>query len=1067
MLHKIIHPRYPDFVMLLSRRVLKRFWIAGPRPAATRLVNRAFDKPDVARIFTLLRFAQPCSFGRGSTLRPVAAVLGLLLAVRAFAVPLDLASPADSSIQPPAGGGGDSWKPVLSPDGRFVLFASTANNLVLAGTNTSFLSQMPGNLNVFLRDRTNGTTTLVSINLAGTGGGNDDSIPTGLSTNGQFALFESTASDLVPGDTNKASDVFLRDLVGGTTTLVSPATSGGCASGASSQSVMTPDGRHVAFSSLATNLVADDTNGIADIFVRDRQTGLTVLASPGATLSGSVIGSSSDSPQITPDGRYVAFFSSATNLVPQLTVSTSSPAAIGEIYVRDLVAGSTVLASAGAHDLIADRPISYNHVLSEDGQYVAFESSAYSPTNAGFIQRYSLVGGYIDIVHTNAVATYAYRHFRSVDMTPDGRFITFLAGPLTNSSVCVWDALTDTTNLVSGDAGNSVQTNSVCDMPTIDSTGRYVAFLSTATNLTTNVVSGGFHLYIRDLQTATTELVDVGTNGTGPARDFLNEPQVGPDGHWIAFDCTDGNLVANDNNHAYDVFLRDRIMGSTELVSVRNATLPSQTTAGSSFEPMASASTDGRYVAFACALDGIVPGYTNAMRGICVRDLVAGTNRLASVDINGLGNANGHSTAPVISGNGRYVAFVSSATNLSVADKNKFEDVFVRDLQSDNTTLVSMNSSGTSSGNGASSSPQISANGRYVLFSSSANNLAPGSFSISNIFLRDLQSGTNIAITRTGSPCAAMSSDGRFVAFCGFPMNMVYVWDLELKKNVFTNSTASSRSLMIAVSDDGSRVAAQAASQFYLSDLVSGSNWVVNATASKLQFTADGRWLVFATPAALVADDTNGVTDVYLCDMQSRSNFLVSRGYQSPLLCGNAQSDSPTISADGRFVAFRSLADNLVPADTNRVPDIFLYDRQADITELVSASESGSRAANNRSFAPVFSGDGRTLVFQSWASDLVGRDFNQSSDLFVLRLNSTNSTAALVGEIIYAPTFGSNPVLTWQAVPGKSYRVQFKDRLTDAVWQPLNGNVTLVGDCAYANDLSPAPARRFYRIQAD
>jgi len=178
---------------------------------------------------------------------------------------------------------------------------------------------------------------------------------------------------------------------------------------------MTPDGRYVAFASAANDLVPNDTNGIQDIFVRDTQAGQTFLTSPGA-IGAASNGASSDSPEITSDGRYVAFRSTATNLV------YSSPLVINEIYVTDLIAGKTILVSTNAHNLLAGTPISYNHVISDDGQFVVFESSSGA---AGIIQRYNLQTGFTDLLYTNAVASTVYNHFRSVDMTPDGRFVTF------------------------------------------------------------------------------------------------------------------------------------------------------------------------------------------------------------------------------------------------------------------------------------------------------------------------------------------------------------------------------------------------------------------------------------------------------------------------------------------------------------------------------------------------------------------------------------------------------------------------------------------------------------------
>src|SRR2546427_763143 len=269
------------------------------------------------------------------------------VALTTAAGPFQLVSVRDPSQGPPAGGSGDSWGPILSSDGRFVLFSSTANNLVTASNGNALPVLIAPHLNVFLRDRAAGTTTLVSANLGGTGGGNGDSIPTGISTNGRYACFESSASDLISGDTNGVIDVFVRDLASNTTALVSRRIFGGPGNGVCRNSTMTPDGRYVAFVSAGTNLVAGDTNGISDVFVRDLQFGTTTLVSVGAknTNSTSSSAATSESPDITPDGRYVAFFSTATNLVP----GAGSP---GEVYVRDLAAGTTAWASTNARALL-------------------------------------------------------------------------------------------------------------------------------------------------------------------------------------------------------------------------------------------------------------------------------------------------------------------------------------------------------------------------------------------------------------------------------------------------------------------------------------------------------------------------------------------------------------------------------------------------------------------------------------------------------------------------------------------------------------------------------------------
>src|SRR5690348_16011607 len=228
-----------------------------------------------------------------------------------------LVSATAPEFAPPAGGGGDSDLPVISRDGRYVLFASTASNLATLPTNRPVPALFPAPLNVYLRDRLKGSTVLVSVSRDGTAGEDADSVPIGVSTNGRYALFESTADNLVAGDTNNAADVFVRDLLAGTTILVSVAADGGFGDDASYSSAMSPDGRYVAFASAADNLVPGDTNGIPDVFVRDVVNQVTTWVSVGAQdRPGYYYGVSSDSPALTPDGKYVAFYSTASNVVP-------------------------------------------------------------------------------------------------------------------------------------------------------------------------------------------------------------------------------------------------------------------------------------------------------------------------------------------------------------------------------------------------------------------------------------------------------------------------------------------------------------------------------------------------------------------------------------------------------------------------------------------------------------------------------------------------------------------------------------------------------------------------------
>lgn len=222
--------------------------------------------------------------------RGVLIILCFFPAVVSFAQNVQLVSALGNANQPSTGGNGLSYLSVVTPDGRYVLFSSTANNLAPTNSDGPVPGVMMPELNVFLRDRVAGTTTLVSVNPAG-GSADESCQPTGISTNGQYALFESTADNLAAGCTNTVNNVFVRDLVNNLTTLVSVSTNGVEGNGNSFESAITPNGRYVVFSSAASNLVTNDNNGIQDVFVRDLVAGTTTLVSVGA-VSALTVGSS-------------------------------------------------------------------------------------------------------------------------------------------------------------------------------------------------------------------------------------------------------------------------------------------------------------------------------------------------------------------------------------------------------------------------------------------------------------------------------------------------------------------------------------------------------------------------------------------------------------------------------------------------------------------------------------------------------------------------------------------------------------------------------------------------------
>jgi hypothetical protein len=1027
----------------------------------------------------------------------------------------------DLNMPAPAGAGGDSSSPVISEDGRFVLFTSTAENL--ASNNISPVTGLlPRRMNVFLRDRLAGTTVLVSARLDGLAGGNGDSTPAAISTNGQFTLFESAASDLVSGDTNNARDIFVRDTQTGTTTLISVSTNGGSGNGLSRNASLTSDGRFVVFASAASNLVANDTNSIVDVFVRDGQTATTTLVSVGAKLVGGSLASRSDAPEITPDGRYVVFYSTATNLIPGMTLA-------GEIYVRDLVAGTTTLASTNARSIAlsalgSTNVFSCNHSISADGRYVAFEvatTNANSVATPGLILRHDLQTAITDTAFTNArVPMMPPEDIHTLDLTPDGRFISFIAN--TDSTgvgthVRCWDSQSGTNTIISLDLGSNIVAGAICDWPLVDASGRYVAFLCNATNLTTNALTGEFHWFVRDTLTCTTTLVDVDTNGIGAGVIADAPTAMSRDGRYVAFDTLDNGIVANDRNRAPDVFLRDLTSGTSELISMHHPALPTLSASANSGIATFTVSTNGRYAAFSSDADDLVPEDRNGYRDVFVRDLISGTTLLVSVSTNG-STANGMSFEPFISVDGRYVAFTSTAKDLTAGDTNSFEDVFVRDLLLGTTKLASVSTNNTS-GNGDSRQPTVSADGRHVTFFSEARNLVTGASALSTyLFARDMTAGTN-RLLLANIAGRAVTPDGSKVAFApsSSPLNL-HVWNSSSLTTTTLVIGSSFTLLPIAISPNGQRVAYRSGASIKIASLQTGTNWsvITNAVAGNgifhtPSFSFDGRFLAFANLATNSLSDTNAVTDIYLHDSQVGTNLLVSRAYGAGL-SPNALSDSPSISRDGRFIAYRSRATNIAPTDFNETSDIFLFDRINNATILVSTGNSKSSTANHFSKAPIFSSDGQTLLFQSWASDLKDGDYNQSSDLFALSLDSESFTdsdndlmddsweqdyfktlardgagdfdsdgandlyefqsgtnpadphSSFSAQITTPIAPGENPQLSWPMQPWRTARVQFKNDLSDAAWQDLVGNISIFGTNGAATDLSPAADKRFYRI---
>jgi len=400
----------------------------------------------------------------------------------------------------------------LSANGRYVVFSSMATNLV-AGVS---------GLQVYRHDRAAGVTALVSVSKTGTpsmAGG----LAASVSADGRFVAFASPGNDLVNGDTNNAIDIFLRDMVAGTTAMVSatqtgaPADLGAIANSVAGKREISDDGRFVAFASTATNLVLTPNNGKAQVYVKDMLTGLVTRASVDATNAAG--DDTSSAPALSGNGRVVAFLSQAANFSPLSTSHTT------QLFARDLEAGTTILESVTT----AGAPVLQQAVsaaaLSFDGRFMAFESRAQLDARDKDI-------GTLDVflrdraLHTTVLASLsslavAGADSRGPSISADGRWVGFqslddklVTGDANGlQDVFVYDRTTEAVTLVSqNDAGQQV--NAASSGASVSSDGRFVVLMSAASNLVMSPTSTGQQLYVRDLRSNEAPIVTLGADAT-------------------------------------------------------------------------------------------------------------------------------------------------------------------------------------------------------------------------------------------------------------------------------------------------------------------------------------------------------------------------------------------------------------------------------------------------------------------------------------------------------------------------------------------------------------------------
>ncbi len=427
--------------------------------------------------------------------------------------------------------------------------------------------------------------------------------------------------------------------------VVDPSRFGLSALGTSSAVSVSDDGQVIAFESDATDIVANDRNGFKDVFVYFRSTGRVELASVNTTgVSGN--GNSTD-PQVSPDGRYVMFKTTSNEIV------TGASGFAPQLAARDLQTGSTIVISA---------------------------DDAGNPGNS---------------------------------LSQNGRW-----------------------------SGDSTK----------------VVFDSFASNLSTIDLNGVQDIYLRDLTVNTTTLLSVNKDGTAAGNALSHLPQISRDGKHVAFESFAEDLIDVDLTNIEDVYVRDLTTGTTELITIDN-TGTNQPNAHPGLTAQG-ISPDGRYVLFVTAASNMASVPTFNGNNLFLRDRVAGTTTLVSVTADGLAGVGGFSG--VMTENGQSIAFVSSGGGLdaTIDDTNGTFDVFLRDMVAGTTRMVTVNTTGDNGGDGLTVVPRISDDGRYVAFFSEAGNLSndpdgnqaqANSINRRDVFVRDMQTGVTTNVSSGGN----------------------------------------------------------------------------------------------------------------------------------------------------------------------------------------------------------------------------------------------------------------------------------------------------------------------------
>lgn len=839
-----------------------------------------------------------------------------------------------------------SDRPVVSADGRFVAFISSAWDLVPGmGAPDAFATH------VYLWDRETGEVTAVTRRAGTNEAASGHSRDPVLSADGSYLAFVSQSPDLVPGQIQGSSDenVFLYERATGTLRLVSHSAASATRAGEGSAQApsLSADGRFVAYASTATDLVAgqaEGNGGGADVFLYDRQTGASVLVSHAAGSALTTSNHFSYAPGLSAGGQFVVFESLGTNLVSGVLDDNEAP----DVFLYDRLLGTVTLLSRPSFSAGSEAG-GRDPRISGDGRTIAF-------LLAGVPYLFTvdrLTGARAPVTPDSS----------AFSLSDDGRFVAYESGfsGQVPGQVFLHDRATGTTALVSHVAGDPTKAGDRgSTQPVLSADGRWIAYGSLATDLVAGVrhsdTSADLHLY--DTAAAVNRIVTLHPPGMASVTAWgeADLPSASADGRYVVFTSYGDRLLPTqvDRNRLNDVFLFDRVTRRATLVS-RSAA--SAVTAGNGESIFPRISRDGAWIVFQSQATDLVPGQQDSPGTF---DVFLYERRTGAVTLvsrsraSRLRAARGDSYANGLSADGRLVVFSSLATDLvpRQRDSQFTQDLFVYDRQTGAVTLVTRAPSpgAAQTGNGLSVFTSMSPDGAFIAFASAASNLVSGVSDTNGVldaFLWQQSTGRITLVSRTrgtAGPASRgtdplVSADGRWVAFLQFDPASSPSPGLVSTLKILDRATRTVRVLIPR---------GEVAGLFGLSN--------------------DGRWILWRS--ALSPD---WVSRIFLLDRVTGESRQV----------GPDHVFSARLSADGRRVAFASASQELLPDQPSPPINVFLYDRTTEEITVASRSAFHPTYGGNQDSALAGIGPGGHVLFTSYATDLVPRDCNGSRDVFL------------------------------------------------------------------------------------